>query len=191
MSEIQGFETARLLLRGVTEADAPSIQKHFNNYAVIRDLAAVVPWPYPADGAIDFVRNHVLPEQARDRWVWGMFLKATPQMLIGIIDLRRSDTVENRGFWLAQEYWGQGLMTEATTAITDYAFGALGFERLILSNALGNIRSRRIKEKAGAVFLRNEPAAFVNPDVTEREVWELTKSGWAKRYSAGAKEALA
>jgi len=59
----------------------------------------------------------------------------------------------------------------------------LGFEALILSNALGNIRSRRIKEKSGAKWLRNEPAAFVNPAYTEREVWELTKSDWTARKS--------
>jgi RimJ/RimL family protein N-acetyltransferase len=72
-------------------------------------------------------------------------------------------------------------MTEATDAVTDYAFDVLGFETLILSNALGNVRSRRVKEKAGAVLLRTEPATFVNPDYTAREVWELTKTAWRGR----------
>jgi RimJ/RimL family protein N-acetyltransferase len=69
-------------------------------------------------------------------------------------------------------------MTEAVLPITDYAFDSLGFERLFFSNAVGNQRSRRVKEKTGARFLRTEPANFVNPIYAGREVWELTKDEW-------------
>jgi len=54
----------------------------------------------------------------------------------------------------------------------------LGFEKLILANAVGNPASRRIKEKLGAVFVRTEPAIYVNPSYAEREVWELTSECW-------------
>jgi len=176
MSPIAELETERLLLRGITKADAPAVQKHFNDYEVIRELAAIVPWPYPPDGAETFI-NSVLPEQGLDRWVWGLFLKSEPDELIGIIDLRRHGD-SHRGFWLSRQHWGQGLMTEAANAVTYYAFDELGFDKLILTNALGNTRSRRIKEKAGAVFLRTEPFNFVNPDYKLHEVWELTKERW-------------
>jgi hypothetical protein len=63
----------------------------------------------------------------------------------------------------------------------DYAFNALGFEKVILANAVGNERSRRIKEKNGAHLLRTEPAKFVNPTYTEHEIWELTKEQWESR----------
>jgi len=60
-------------------------------------------------------------------------------------------------------------MTEAVKPVTDYAFDVLGFEKLILANALGNAASRRIKERMGAVLLRTEPAIYVNPTYIERE----------------------
>ncbi|MDE1900445.1 MAG: GNAT family N-acetyltransferase [Alphaproteobacteria bacterium] len=63
----------------------------------------------------------------------------------------------------------------------NYAFGVLGFERIVLANAVGNDRSRRIKEKNGARLLRVEPAQFVNPDYTEHEVWVLTEEDWRNR----------
>jgi ribosomal-protein-alanine N-acetyltransferase len=109
-----------------------------------------------------------------------LFLKTTPEEMIGNVDLRWG-TSENRGFWLARRFWGQGLMTEACEAVTDYAFDVLGFERLMLCNAVGNIRSRRIKEKAGATFLYVEPARFVDPVLTQHEVWELRRTAWAAR----------
>jgi RimJ/RimL family protein N-acetyltransferase len=178
------LETARLILRGVTAADASDIQKHINDYEIIRHLATIVPWPYPPDGARAFIAT-VLPMQGENRWVWGLFLKSAPEALIGIVDLRRGKG-ENRGFWLARRYWGQGLMTEATEAITDCAFATLGFETLTLTNALGNTRSRRVKEIAGAVLLRTEPASFVDPAYTEQEVWTLNKTTWAARPKKGA-----
>jgi RimJ/RimL family protein N-acetyltransferase len=85
---------------------------------------------------------------------------------------------ENRGFWLGREFWGQGFMTEAANAVTDYAFDHLGFSKLVFSNALGNQGSRRIKEKTGARFVRVQPSRFVSDEFTESEIWELTKEDW-------------
>jgi RimJ/RimL family protein N-acetyltransferase len=69
-------------------------------------------------------------------------------------------------------------MTEAVAAVNDHAFAELGFDRLVFSNARGNLASRRVKEKSGARFVRTEPAQFVDPSLTEREVWETTKADW-------------
>jgi RimJ/RimL family protein N-acetyltransferase len=60
----------------------------------------------------------------------------------------------------------------------NYAFNVIGFDKLVFANAVGNMRSRRIKEKGGARFIRLEPAEYVNPDYKHREVWELTKQEW-------------
>ncbi len=174
------LQTQRLVLRDALLLDVEKYRRNFDDYAVISELAAVVSWPYPADGVLDFLEK-LRPAQGKDRWVWALYLKEAPDEPIGNVDLRRSAVVENRGFWLARRFWGRGLMTEATGAVTDYAFDVLGFEVLVFSNAVGNLRSRRIKEKAGARLLRTEPARFVNPDYTEREVWELTKAAWRAR----------
>jgi [ribosomal protein S5]-alanine N-acetyltransferase len=47
MAKLPVFTTERLILREVTEADAPSYEKNFVDYEVISQLAATVPWPYP------------------------------------------------------------------------------------------------------------------------------------------------
>ncbi len=185
MSAIAELETARLRLRGVTADDAPAIQRYFDDYAIIGELSGRVPWPYPANGALLFVNEYVHPWQGKDHWIWGLFLKSEPDALIGVVDLWRPGRPENRGFWLARPFWDQGLMSEAAGAVTDYAFLELGFETLVLANAVGNIRSRRIKEKAGAVLLRTEPFHFINPAYTEREIWELTKASWLQKRGAG------
>jgi len=173
------LETARLILSDVLGADPIAYEKNFNDVKIIGDLATAVPWPYPPGGVLDYFEK-LRPDQGRTRWVWAIYLKSNPAEPIGNVDLRLS-APENRGFWLARKHWGQGYMTEATDAVTDYAFDTLGFESLLLSNALGNHRSRRIKEKSGATLLRTEPANFNNPAYTHREVWKLTKDAWEVR----------
>jgi RimJ/RimL family protein N-acetyltransferase len=178
--QIATIETTRLILRGVTEADAPAYERHFIDWEVIRQLGSVVPWPYPAGGVLAFIRDRVLSEQGRDKWVWGIFRKEQPTELIGVVDLWRQARPENRGFWLGRQFWGRGYMTEAVEAVMDHAFGPLGFEKLIFANARGNARSRRIKEKTGAKLIRVEPRRYVDPAYTESEIWELTKSDWER-----------
>lgn len=174
------FKTKRLVLKEVGLQNASSYQKNFNDYEIIRNLALGVPWPYPEDGALSYIRDVILKEQCKDRWIWGIFFKDEPNEIIGCVDLWREGHPEHRGFWLSRKYWGQGLMTEAVEPVTDYAFEDLGFEKLIFSNALGNMASRRVKEKTGARFLRIEKGAFVDPKLTEQEIWELSKSNWKK-----------
>ncbi len=176
------FETDRLILRDITEKDAPAYEKHFVDYEVIGTFTAghIVPWPYPENGVLEYIRTAVIPNQGLDQWVWGICLKSAPDELIGAIWLRRKVTPGHRGFWLGKKFWRQGIMTEAVKPVVDYAFDVLGFETLVLRNAVGNSASRRIKEKNGAVFLKTEPAIFVNPAYTEREIWELTKEQWKR-----------
>lgn len=178
---IPTFETKRLILRGIQLSDAESYEKHFVDYEVIQHLSSAVPWPYPQGGVHYFLEKIILPSQGKDRWTWGLFLKENPEELIGCVDLWREPRPENRGFWLGKKFWSKGLMTEAVEPIMDYAFDHLNFDKLILSNAVGNVRSRRVKEKTFATFIGTRPAKFVRPDYTETELWEVTKSSWPKR----------
>ncbi|MBK9293352.1 MAG: GNAT family N-acetyltransferase [Oligoflexia bacterium] len=182
--KFQKFETKRLILKEITIKDAPSYEKNFVDYEVIRHLASTVPWPYPPNGITDFISNIILPNQGNERWFWGIYLKSNPSELVGVVDLWRNGRPENRGFWLAKKLWGQGIMTEAVEPIINYAFNELGFEKLVFANAVGNIASRRVKEKTCAKLIDVKPAKFVDPKYTEHEIWELNKQDWIFFYSA-------
>ena len=179
---IPTLNTERLLLKAVTIKDVPSYKKHFVDYEVIQYLSSAVPWPYPDDGVEFFLNNLVIPRQGKDRWCFGIYLKINPDELVGCVDLWREPIPENRGFWLGKKYWGRGIMSEAVGPVTDYAFDHLGFEKLYFTNAVGNLASRRVKEKSGATYIETRPAKFVSPEFTHTELWELTKENW-KRFS--------
>lgn len=178
MYVIPEFSTERIILKAPTIDDAKNYQKHFDDYEVIRNLSTAIPWPYPTNGAEEYLKNVVVPLQGKDRWTWGVYLKSKPSELIGCVDLFKRSERGNRGFWLGKSFWNKGIMTEAVKPIVDYAFLQLGFDKLVFYNALGNIGSRRIKEKTGAKFIKVKDMPHVDPKLTQSEQWELTREDW-------------
>lgn len=122
------IETGRLILRPPTLADAPSLQRHMNDWEIIKYLSKKVPWPYPPDASETFLRDVALPAVARgDIHLWALTLRANPDEAIGVIELRlKAEETGSRGFWLSRQYHGKGLMTEASAAVNRFAFGTLG-----------------------------------------------------------------
>lgn len=53
------------------------------------------------------------------------------------------------GYWLRSSCTGQGIMTEAVNALTQYAFKELKMKRIAITCAIDNIRSRKIPERLG------------------------------------------
>lgn len=174
------LETERLILRPVSLEDAPAIQKYFGNWDIIRNMAVTVPWPYPPDGAIQYL-GRILPKMSTgDMCEWAINLKETPVEMIGAIAIsKRDDGNLRRDFWLAEPFHGNGYMTEAVTAVHDYIFFELKAPLIIVNNAVNNKGSRRVKEKTGAIFLKTEELHYHNGD-TVGEVWEITKENWQK-----------
>ena len=179
------LETARLILKPLELADAEQIQILFPHWEIVRHLAAVVPWPYPADGALTYIRDIALPAVARgEEWHWTLRLKTAPDQLIGGIGLKNSPKPgsENRGFWLALPFHGRGLMTEAADAVTDYWFNTLKFPVLRVPKAVANIASRRVSEKQGMRVVATEERDYVSGRMLA-EIWELTADEWNRRRS--------
>jgi RimJ/RimL family protein N-acetyltransferase len=120
----------------------------------------------------------LMPNQGITNWTWAICLKDSPNQLIGVIELIRDRRPSNRGFWLDRDYRGKNYMAEAAAVVNDYAFNVLGFDKLVFDNAVGNVPSRKIKERTGATFIGIVKARFVDPQITELEQWELTKDAW-------------
>jgi [ribosomal protein S5]-alanine N-acetyltransferase len=174
------LETERLWLQPLSVADAEQIQALFPHWDVVRLLNGIVPWPYPPDGALTYIRDIALPAIARgDEWIWTLRLKPDADQVVGSIGLKRSDE-ENRGFWLGLPWHGQGLMTEAADAVTDFWFDVLKFPVLRVPKAAANAASRKISEKQGMRVI-----AVVERDYVSgrhpAEIWEITADEWHAR----------
>jgi RimJ/RimL family protein N-acetyltransferase len=179
------LETERLILRPLALSDAPAIQRHFDNWNIIRHLSMVVPWPYPADGAETFVRSQLDKTAAGEEINhWVLVLKGGDGEAIGNVHFRprAGGAKGNRGFWLAEPYWGRGLMTEAVTAVNDFVFLALGLDHFYVSNAATNEASRRVKQKTGAEFVGFIELAH-HDGKPNSEHWIVRREAWLRGRS--------
>ncbi len=174
------LQTQRLVLRPLELADAEQVQTLFPHWEIVRYLAVQVPWPYPPDGAMTHYRDVALPAMERgEAWHWTLRLKTDPARLIGSISLMKSED-ENRGFWIGLPWQGQGLMSEACDAVTDFWFDELKFPVLRAPKAMANLASRRISEKQGMRAIRTEERDYVCGRLPS-EVWEITAEEWRAR----------
>jgi RimJ/RimL family protein N-acetyltransferase len=170
------LETERLILRPLELGDAKRIQELFARWEIVRLLNAKVPWPFPEDGALENIRDTALPAVERgEAWDWTLRLKAEPETIIGRIGLYLGEN--NRGFWMGLPWQGQGLMTEAVVAVTDFWFEVLGFLVLRVPKAVENIGSRRISEKTGMRVVEVKESEYVSGRFPT-EVWEITAEDW-------------
>ena len=180
---IPSLETPRVLLRPLELADADQTQGLFPHWDVVKHLNSRIPWPYPPDGARQFYEQVELPAMARgEHWTWSIRLKSDPDRLIGSISLMKGD--ENRGFWLGLPWHGQGLMTEASDAATDFWFNTLKYPVLRVPKAIANAASRRISEKQGMRVVATVERDYVSGRLPA-EIWEITAEEWNRRRQSG------
>jgi RimJ/RimL family protein N-acetyltransferase len=169
--------TERLLLQPLVSADAEQIQRVFPRWEIVRYLIGTIPWPYPDDGAAQYVNHVALPAaEAGKGWYWTIRRKAEPMQLIGVICLMDLPD-NNRGFWLVPEWQGQGLMSEASDAVTRYWFEELDKEVLRAPKAAVNTRSVNFSQRSGMRLVRREKAHYVAGEM-DSELWEITREAW-------------
>jgi ribosomal-protein-alanine N-acetyltransferase len=99
--------------------------------------------------------------------------------LIGVISLM-DEPDDNRGFWLDSQWHGQGLMSEASEAVTDYWFETLARPLLRAPKTVANEPSRRISEHSGMRVVRTEDRDYVSGRFPA-EIWEITRDEWRNR----------
>jgi ribosomal-protein-serine acetyltransferase len=82
-------------------------------------------------------------------------------------------------YWVSLAHQGKGLVTKACVSLVDYGFSSLKLNKIIISCAVGNKRSRAIAEKLGfeleGILTANEK---VNGVLLDHTVYSLTMEKW-------------
>ncbi len=178
--QIPELHTERLLLKPLAAEDASQIQVLYPRWEIVRYMVSSVPWPYPDNGAENYVNNVALPDMEKGiAWFWTIRHRQTLGELMGLICLYDVED-NNRGFWLAPEYQGQGFMREASNVATDYWFNTLNKTVLRAPKAALNSRSRRISDSSGMRLIRTEKKEYVS-GLLDSELWEITRDEWNAR----------
>lgn len=148
------LETDRMILRPFTLEDAESLFEYANDPKVTE----YVTWePHQSitdsrDYIFDIVQQNY---RRRVPSPWAVTLKKDTQRVIGTVGCfwvsKNARTME-LAYALGVNYWGQGLMTEASRAVMDYCFQEFDLNRIQSRCITENMGSARVMEKAGMSF---------------------------------------
>lgn len=136
-------------LRKWSMADVEDVAHYANNKHIAANLRNVFPYPYTLEDAEGYVGS--CAENSEERQICRAIV--VDGHAAGSISIFcGSDVYEKSGelgYWLAEEYWGQGIMTEAVKRICREAFEKFDIVWIYAEPYAYNIGSRSVLEKAG------------------------------------------
>jgi ribosomal-protein-alanine N-acetyltransferase len=143
--------TARLLLRGIAETDAPAVFRFRSDPAVMLPLPRE-PHTSLADTEASIRRALTLAD-AGSALVWVLVVPDGDVVgAVGLHAIDRERGAAHVAYELRPDQWGRGLVTEAMRAVLGFALGEIGLGRLEAHIDEKNARSRRLIERLGFVL---------------------------------------
>lgn len=177
---IKKLETERLILRRFKNTDL----EDFFAYAKNPNVGPNAGWrPHETKEETAIILDDFIGGDE----VWAIVLKENNK-LVGSIglhkdELRTARNVKMLGFVLSEEYWGQGIMTEAVKEVVRYGFEELNLDLLSVAHFPFNIGSKRVIEKSGFSYEGTLRLAKLIYDgsIYDSLCYSLTKVEWESR----------
>lgn len=144
------LETARLVLRGFTLADAPRVRQLAGDRAIAATTANI-PHPYPEGAAEEWIATHRENFEKWEHVSFAVTLKVTGD-LIGAcgLDIQVIHERAELGYWIGKPYWNHGYATEAARAVIAYGFSR-GLNRIFAEHYHTNPASGKVLQNTGMV----------------------------------------
>ena len=172
----------RCKLRKWKLSDAADLASALNNKKILNNLRDGLPYPYTQKDAEDYI-NFILSSDPEETFAYAIDIGGRA---VGSIGAFRQGNIHRRtaelGYYLAEEYWGKGVMTEAVKQLCDKLFAETDILRIFSEPFSYNIGSRRVLEKAGFRFegvMKNN--AVKNGRVLDMAMYALTKEPYNLR----------
>ncbi|RYE06993.1 MAG: N-acetyltransferase [Hyphomicrobiales bacterium] len=164
--------TKRLVLRAPIRGDVPDLVKHANNKA-IADRLERLPSPYTRADAVGFIE--VIAQRPDER----PYAITLNDRLIGIVGLSYHEgRPPELGYWLGEEFWGQGLMSEAARGLIEAAQRTHHYDVIAARALADNAGSLKVLEKLGFKRIRKGKGEIGNLAGKPIVYLELERPRW-------------
>lgn len=164
------------ILRPWRSEDAAALAAAADNPKIAANLRNSFPSPYTPADAERFIGGCIAHGEER-QLARAIIIEGKAAGSIGVF--LKDDVYEKTaelGYWLAEEHWGRGVMTEAVGQICREAFERFDILRIFAEPFDSNLGSRRVLEKAGFTYegtMRN--GVFKNGRVLSCRVYSLLR----------------
>lgn len=127
--------------------DLHNLVEYANNYKIAKNLMNVFPHPYTIEDGIRFIETNSKQEPVQ---VFAIVIDNKACGAIGVFP-QQDIMCKNAelGYWLAEPFWGKGIITKVITEMVDYAFKTWDINRVYARPFGSNIASQKALEKAG------------------------------------------
>jgi [ribosomal protein S5]-alanine N-acetyltransferase len=157
------------VVRDWARSDKPALIRFADNRKVWRNLTDKFPHPYTeTDAEWWFGSLERMPEPTH----WA--IEVDDQAVGGIGVILGEDKSGHFGYWLGEEYWGRGIMTQAVKFVAPYVMSRFGLVRLDSPVFAWNPASMRVLEKCG--FVRegvSRASVFKDGEVIDQVLYRL------------------
>lgn len=127
--------------------DLDSLVSNANNYNIARFLTDGFPHPYTRANGIAFIAM-----ATKDDPIHIFAIEVNGQAVGGIGIHPQADIMKKNaelGYWLGEDYWGNGIITKAIIQMIDFGFKTYDITRIYARPFGTNLASQRVLEKAG------------------------------------------
>lgn len=157
--------------------DAIDLAAALSNKKVQDNLRDGLPYPYTEQDGTDYI-SAMLSADENETFAFAI---TVDEKVVGSIGIFRQGNIHRQtaelGYYIAEEYWGKGIMTEAVKQICGYVFDKSDIIRIYAEPFAYNAASCRVLEKAGFQYegtLRNN--AVKNGEIIDMKMYSLLKT---------------
>lgn len=164
------------LLRPWRKDDLEDLVYHADNLKIARFLRDNFPHPYTREDGIKFLDRMASVEGPTQ-----VFAIEVEGRAVGGIGVHLMEDIYRKnaeiGYWLGEEHWGKGIMTQALGELVSYAFANFDVTRLFAIPFHDNPGSQKVLEKAGFILeARLEKTIYKLGEYKDELIYAIRKS---------------
>lgn len=147
------IETERLILRKFKKDDAKDM---YNNWASDSEVTKYLTWP--AHNNIEISKKVIEmwtdSYSNAESYQWAIVLKEIGNVIgsFSLMGINNENENCEIGYCIGKAFWNRGIVTEALSAIIDFGFNEIGFQRIAACHHINNPASGRVMEKCGLKY---------------------------------------
>lgn len=171
--------TGRLNLRRFTYNDAVPM---FENWANDERVTKYLSWTPHGDVSLtkQLVCHWCWLYEKDDCYNWCIDFEGKPVGTISVVRILENREYADLGYCIGYDFWNKGIVTEAATAVINYLFSEVGFNRISIWHAVKNPASGKVAKKCGMTFegVFRQFYKSHSGEFLDIAVWSILKSEW-------------
>ncbi len=137
-------------LRGWELSDLNNLVSYANNINIAKNLTDQFPHPYTMEAGKKFIDQASLANPIH------IFAITLNNEAIGGIGIHPKEDISKKnaelGYWLAEPFWGKGILSQTIPKMVAYTFANFDINRIYARPFGSNIASQKVLEKNGFIL---------------------------------------